>query len=296
MQAALEDPKVDINKAYRDKTLTEADIKDTNYAFKQAALGPRYQGTPAYISQADILQPIAPIINARSDTFLIRTYGEALAPDGKTVLAKAWCEAVVQRYPEYLNPQDKPETPVTTTSLQPENKKFGRRFIVKNYRGLHPLKSETSSSPMIRALVTILFIGLFPNSSSPKTAKQDTKIQFSVTRFDPRDRPIPEFMMKDGAHGNPVAGAFDLYRRAVHRHLEGGQTPRFLQTRHRGAGPFHGGSARLQKDLLLVFIPVNESFEILKIHVPTSGIKGGDHYVINATTTDVSIKFGSPNR
>ncbi len=70
--------------------------KDTNYAFSRAALGPRYQGTPAYISQADILQPLAPIINARSDTFVIRTYGEALAKDGTTVLAKAWCEAVVR--------------------------------------------------------------------------------------------------------------------------------------------------------------------------------------------------------
>ncbi len=138
LQAALEDPKVDINKDYRDDTITATDIKDTKYAFKQAALGPRYQGTPAHISQADILQPIAPIINARSDTFLIRTYGEALAPDGKTVLAKAWCEAVVQRYPEYLNPQDKPETPVTEPSLQPENKNFGRRFIVKSYRWLTP--------------------------------------------------------------------------------------------------------------------------------------------------------------
>jgi hypothetical protein len=129
---------VDINKSYRDKTITEADINGTNYAFKEAALGPRYQGTPAYISQADILQPIAPIINARSDTFLIRTYGEALGPDGKTVLAKAWCEAVVQRYPEYVNPQDKPETPVTEPGLQPENKNFGRRFILKSYRWLAP--------------------------------------------------------------------------------------------------------------------------------------------------------------
>jgi type II secretory pathway pseudopilin PulG len=136
LQAALEDPKVDINKDYRDKTITAADIKDTNYVFRQAALGPRYQGTPAYISQADILQPIAPLINARSDTFVIRTYGEALAADGKTVLAKAWCEAVVQRYPEYLNPQDKPETPVTTPGLQAENKAFGRRILIKSFRWL----------------------------------------------------------------------------------------------------------------------------------------------------------------
>ena len=138
LQAALEDPKVDINKDYRNKTIAAADIPNTNYAFKQAALGPRYQGTPAYISQADILQPIAPIINARSDTFLIRTYGEALAPDGKTVLARAWCEAVAQRYPEYINPQDKPETPISLANLQPENKLFGRRFIVKSFRWLTP--------------------------------------------------------------------------------------------------------------------------------------------------------------
>jgi truncated hemoglobin YjbI len=138
LQAALEDPKVDINKDYRDMTITDADISGTNYAFKNAALGPRYQGTPAYISQADILQPIAPILNARSDTFLIRSYGEALSPDGKTVLAKAWCEAVVQRYPDYLDPEDTPETPMTTASLKPVNKIFGRRFVMKSFRWLSP--------------------------------------------------------------------------------------------------------------------------------------------------------------
>jgi len=129
---------VDINKDYRNLTITDADLAGTNYAFKKAALGPRYQGSPAYISQADILEPIAPVLNARSDTFLIRSYGEALSPDGKTVLAKAWCEAVVQRYPDYLNPQDKPETPMTTPSLKPENKIFGRRFILKSFRWLSP--------------------------------------------------------------------------------------------------------------------------------------------------------------
>jgi hypothetical protein len=136
LQAALEDPMVDINKDYRDKIITDADIPGTNYAFPEAARGPRYQGTPAYISQADILQSIAPIINARSDTFLIRTYGEALAPDGTTVLARAWCEAVVQRYPEYINPQDAPETPETDPALHPENKAFGRRITMKSFRWL----------------------------------------------------------------------------------------------------------------------------------------------------------------
>jgi hypothetical protein len=135
LQAALEDPLVDINKDYRDKKITDADIPGTNYAFKEAAVGPRFQGTPPYISQADILQPIAPVINARSDTFLIRTYGEALAKDGTTVLARAWCEAVVQRVPEYVNPVDRPEILVTSLT-QPENRTFGRRFAMKSFRWL----------------------------------------------------------------------------------------------------------------------------------------------------------------
>jgi hypothetical protein len=138
LQAALEDPKVDINKDYRNLTLTDADLVGTNYAFKKAALGPRYQGSPAYISQADILQPIAPVLNVRSDTFLIRSYGEARSQDGKTVVGQAWCEAVIQRYPDYLNPQDKPATPMTHASLKPENKIFGRRFILKSFRWLSP--------------------------------------------------------------------------------------------------------------------------------------------------------------
>ena len=49
----------------------------------------------------------------------------------------------------------------------------------------------------------------------------------------------------------------------------------------------------LQKDLLLVFVPVKETFEILKIHTPPSSIQGGDRYVINATAADIAIKFGS---
>ncbi len=136
LQAALEDPRVDMNKDYRDKKITNADLNGTNYVFKQAALGPRYQGTPAYISQADILQPLAPVINARSDSFLIRTCGESLAPDGKTVLARAWCEAVVQRYPEYINPQDPPETPFNTPGILSENKIFGRRLMIQHFRWL----------------------------------------------------------------------------------------------------------------------------------------------------------------
>ena len=36
------------------------------------------------------------------------------------------------------NPQDKPATPMTHASLKPENKIFGRRFILKSFRWLSP--------------------------------------------------------------------------------------------------------------------------------------------------------------
>jgi len=137
LQAALEDPDVEINDNYRGEEITANDLSQVkhsaNYKFQEAALGSRYQGTPAYISQADILTPIAPIINARSDSFLVRGYGEARSADGQRILARTWCEAVVQRIPDYLDPVDEAFTP--RAELKSEaNKLFGRRFIVKLFR------------------------------------------------------------------------------------------------------------------------------------------------------------------
>ena len=137
LQAALEDPKVDINRDYRGgiKELKASDIALAKYKFPDAALGSRYQGTPAYINQADLLTPIASIMQARSDTFLIRGYGEARSADGKVITARAWCEAVVQRVPDYVDAADSPE--VARDQLQSQaNRLFGRRFVMKSFRWL----------------------------------------------------------------------------------------------------------------------------------------------------------------
>ncbi len=137
LQAALEDPKVDINRDYRGgaKEIKAADIASAKYKFKEAALGSRYQGTPAYINQADILAPLAPIMQARSDTFVIRGYGEARSVDGNQITARAWCEAVVQRVPDYIDTKDSAE--LRRDQLKaPLNLIFGRRFIAKSFRWL----------------------------------------------------------------------------------------------------------------------------------------------------------------
>lgn len=57
-------------------------------------------GFPGYLTQADILQTLGPLMTARSDTFTIRSYGDSINPLTGNVDTQAWCEAVVQRMPE----------------------------------------------------------------------------------------------------------------------------------------------------------------------------------------------------
>ena len=89
-----------------------------------------------YLTQADIMTALAPVLFARSDTFLIRTYGEVVNPATSAVEGRAWCEATVQRMPEYLDAKaDAPEVlPGDLTS--DVNRNHGRRFKVVSFRWL----------------------------------------------------------------------------------------------------------------------------------------------------------------
>jgi hypothetical protein len=115
-----------------------------NYPNPKAARGSRFAGIPGYVMQSDILQGIGNSISVRGDTFKIRAYGESVDRNG-TVMAKAWCEAVVQRMPEYVDPADETATkmrfadrlPDDTPTLQPANERFGRRFVLTRFRWLN---------------------------------------------------------------------------------------------------------------------------------------------------------------
>jgi len=105
----------------------------------QPEQGFRSTGIPGWVTQADVLQALGPVLSARSDTFRIRSYGEALSPDGKTVLARAWCEVIVQRTPNYVDPTNTPtqrDATLTDKVLTPMNKLFGRRFEIVSFRWL----------------------------------------------------------------------------------------------------------------------------------------------------------------
>ncbi|MCW1886412.1 hypothetical protein OKA04_16865 [Luteolibacter flavescens] len=109
-------------------------LSDQRYKSEQ---GFRSTGIPGWITQADLLQVLGPSLTARSDTFRIRAYGESLDPTTGNPVAKAWCEAIVQRLPEYLDPIDAPT--VRTASLTSEvNQRFGRRYEIVSFRWLSP--------------------------------------------------------------------------------------------------------------------------------------------------------------
>jgi hypothetical protein len=81
------------------------------------------------LTQADILTALAPYLRARSDTFMIRTYGETLNPVTAEVTGKAWLEATVQRFPETVAAGDNIDKPTGV---------FGRRFKITAFRWLSP--------------------------------------------------------------------------------------------------------------------------------------------------------------
>ena len=119
---------------YRDnKFIADEDFKDVPFPNKAAAEGSKARGFSACVSQADVLMPLAPLLTVRGDTFTIRAYGESHDANGK-VMAEAWCEAVVQRTPEFLDPSNPAETKMG--ALLPVNEKFGRRFRVVLFRWL----------------------------------------------------------------------------------------------------------------------------------------------------------------
>lgn len=105
----------------------------TRFKFAEAEAGPMSQGIPGILKQADILTPIAPILSARSDSFVIRGYGESVDGTGK-VTARAWCEALVERDRNFVDPSNRPEAIIGTVS--PLNAKFGRRYQILSFRWL----------------------------------------------------------------------------------------------------------------------------------------------------------------
>jgi hypothetical protein len=108
---------------------------DAEYKFPAAAVGFNAYGLPGWTRQADVLRPLAPILSARDDTFVIRAHGDARDADGR-VVSRAVCEAVVRRTRDYVSPADAADA--TAAPKSPVNQAFGRRFELVSFRWLNP--------------------------------------------------------------------------------------------------------------------------------------------------------------
>jgi len=91
-----------------------------------------------WLTQADIMTALAPVLFTRSDTFIIRTYGETVNPTTGAVEGKAWCEATAQRIPDYISPSADDATVAPTGLTDPTNgnQTLGRRFKIISFRWL----------------------------------------------------------------------------------------------------------------------------------------------------------------
>lgn len=83
---------------------------------------------PGWVLQGDLLQTLAPALSARSDTFIIRTYGSSINPLSTEINAEVYLEAVVQRVPDYIDDSQPADTDVAI--LSPDNQRFGRAFRI----------------------------------------------------------------------------------------------------------------------------------------------------------------------
>lgn len=92
---------------------------------------------PSYLRQSDVLSLIGPLLSTRSDTFVIRSYGEVAHPRTGKIQTRAYCEATVQRFPEYVDSQSNRPTD-QPSQLNSINAQLGRKYQIIQFRWLQP--------------------------------------------------------------------------------------------------------------------------------------------------------------
>jgi len=93
--------------------------------------GSTSDGAPDSLTQADLLNRLAPSLTVRGDTFKIRAYGEVQDTSGN--VSSAICEAVVQRTHDYVDSGDDSNVAYSDLTKQP-NKTFGRKLEIISFR------------------------------------------------------------------------------------------------------------------------------------------------------------------
>jgi hypothetical protein len=133
IQAALDRSKVNANMVFNAREIEPAEVAKYGWKNSEAVTGNTGAGAPGEVTQGDVLSAIGSFVSVRSDTFRIRSYGDARDATGK-ITARAHCEAIVQRIPDYLDPAESADA----IPLGPANLLFGRQFEIVSFRWLNP--------------------------------------------------------------------------------------------------------------------------------------------------------------
>lgn len=159
IQAAID--RTDINTGFpsqltrdqldRAAALGKAEGMDWSFPVPDHCTGPLATAESGYLTQADVLQALAPHLASRSDTFKIRSYGDVIDAASGRLEARAWVEVIVQRLPDYVNypnrdEKGKPEEPPyfdpaweqTHLLHNTSNNVYGRRWRIVRIRWLSP--------------------------------------------------------------------------------------------------------------------------------------------------------------
>ena len=133
-QALIEEYPIDRSRELPDVRITQpsTSMTDATRLRQQDKPESTAWGLPGWLTQGDVLQIIGSTLSARSDSFLIRSYGEAKDINGN-IIARAWCEATVQRTPEPMKPDREGLNPERVSG---DEVNFGRRFRMVSFRWL----------------------------------------------------------------------------------------------------------------------------------------------------------------
>jgi hypothetical protein len=114
-------------------------------------------------------------------------------------------------------------------------------------------------------------------------------VEFRTVRFDPDDRPPPEYQAVKCStkFSVPLHSLSDPHEMTL-------RDGKFLDLR-----PSAGGKPltleippSMKKDLLLLFVPGPGGYEVLKVHAPVSRLGGGDCFMVNACPSELAIQYG----
>ena len=137
LQAAID--ATDINRDFNEVEVPEA--QGGMFKNPLAGKGSLHTAAPGYLIQSDVLASLGNILTVRDDTFTVRSYGCVRNPN-KAILAQAWCEAVVQRTMDYVDPSNAPQDaeykPDGTRGkgLSNANQVMGRQFRIVSFKWL----------------------------------------------------------------------------------------------------------------------------------------------------------------